>query len=188
MQIRLTLKHLSGSRVNKHDILVVPPEREIVLGRDPKCHVQYEETDELVSRRHLKIVATEEKPVRYMVIDLNSLNGTFVNRQRVFGAVQLLPGGHVQLGAAGPEFEFGVTAQQVRGLQSKRRKPWLATKSNWAKFKKLLWTGILIKLQASRRSAGRIDPSERLLALCVPDPHAKAAAGSPFRSGEDPNR
>src|SRR6188472_1739950 len=120
MQLRLTLKHLSGGRVNKHDILVLPPGREIVLGRDPKCDVRYDETDDLVSRRHLKIVATEESPVRYMVIDLGSLNGTFVNRQRVFGAVPLLPGGHAQLGAAGPEFEFGVTAQQVRGLQSKR--------------------------------------------------------------------
>src|SRR4051794_33247651 len=103
MQVRLTLKHLSGSRANEKDNLALPPEREIILGRDPDCHVRYHEADDLVSRKHLKIVATDEQPVRYMVVDLGSRNGTFVNRQRVFGAVLLLPGSHVQLGAGGPE-------------------------------------------------------------------------------------
>ena len=121
MQIRLTLKHLSGSRANEEDNLALPPQREIILGRDPDCHVRYDETDDLVSRKHLKIVATDEQPVRYMVVDLGSRNGTFVNRQRVFGAVLLLPGGHVQLGAGGPEFEFGLGAGQIRKSRKKSR-------------------------------------------------------------------
>src|SRR5262245_1635074 len=105
-QQRLALKHLSGSRANTVDYLTLPPEREITFGRDPICHVRYDERDELVSRKHLKIAATDEQPGRYMVVDLGSRNGTFVNRQKVFGAVLLSPGGHVQLGAGGPEFEF----------------------------------------------------------------------------------
>jgi pSer/pThr/pTyr-binding forkhead associated (FHA) protein len=88
------------------DILAFPPECEIIFGRDRECHVRYSETDELVSRKHLKIAAAGEKPVRYLVTDLGSRNGTFVNRQRVFGAVHLQPGARVQLGVGGPEFEF----------------------------------------------------------------------------------
>lgn len=113
MQIRLTLKHLSGSRANREDVLALPAVREIILGRDPECDVRYGEADDLVSRKHLKILATDDHPARFMVIDLGSRNGTFVNRQRVFGAVLLSPGGHVQLGAGGPEFEFGLAPRPL---------------------------------------------------------------------------
>ena len=114
MPVRLKLKHLSGSRANKEDQLALPADREILFGRDPECDVRYEEADDLVSRKHLKIVATNEQPARYMVMDLSSRNGTFVDRQRVFGAVLLSPGGHVQLGAGGPEFEFTVDTPAMR--------------------------------------------------------------------------
>jgi serine protease Do len=114
MPVRLKLKHVSGSRANKEDQLALPADREILFGRDPECDVRYEEADDLVSRKHLKIVATNEQPARYMVMDLSSRNGTFVDRQRVFGAVLLSPGGHVQLGAGGPEFEFTVDTPAMR--------------------------------------------------------------------------
>jgi hypothetical protein len=106
MQHRLALKHLSGSRVGRVDLLAPPPDQEVIFGRDRECHVRYDETDDLVSRKHFKIVIAGEQPSRYMVVDLGSRNGTFVNRQRVFGSALLLPGGRVQLGAGGPEFEF----------------------------------------------------------------------------------
>jgi FHA domain len=114
MQHRLSIKHLSGSRAPKLDRFTFPAEREIIFGRDRDCHVRYTEADDLVSRKHLKIVATAERPVRYLVVDLGSRNGTFVNRQRVFGATLLLPGGRVQLGAGGPEFEFGPDTVSAR--------------------------------------------------------------------------
>jgi pSer/pThr/pTyr-binding forkhead associated (FHA) protein len=112
MGTRLSLKHLSGSKANTEENLALPPEREILFGRDPACHVRYDENDDLVSRKHLKIVAMDEQPSRYMVVDLGSRNGTFLNRQRVFGAAVLLPGARVQLGAGGPEFEFGLLVQE----------------------------------------------------------------------------
>jgi hypothetical protein len=93
---------------------VLSPEHEIILGRDRECHVRYSEADELVSRKHLKIITTGEKPVRYMAVDLGSRNGTFVNRQRVFGALALSPGALVQLGAGGPEFEFQLESESER--------------------------------------------------------------------------
>lgn len=124
MHPSVALKHLSGSRANTVDNLTLPPQREITFGRDPECHVRYNETDELVSRKHLKIVATDEQPIRYMVVDLGSRNGTFVNRKRVFGAVVLLPGWRVQLGADGPEFEFlsgSLKASTQRSARHDRR-------------------------------------------------------------------
>src|SRR5262245_52597746 len=120
MQDRLALKHLSGSKADTVDNLALPPERAITFGRDPECHVQYDEADERVSRKHLKIVATNEQPVRYMVVDLGSRNGTYVNEQRVFGAALLPPGGRVQLGADGPAFEFRLAAQAAP-VPGKRR-------------------------------------------------------------------
>jgi hypothetical protein len=117
MQDRLVLKHLSGSRADTVDRIALPVEREITFGRDRECNVCYNGGDDLVSRRHLKIVATNEQPVRYMVVDLGSRNGTFVNRQRVFGAVVLLPGGRVQLGPGGPEFEFQLDTEERRTAQ-----------------------------------------------------------------------
>ena len=118
MQCRLVLKHLSGSKANTVDRIALPAEREITFGRDRECHVCYDRADDLVSRKHLKIVAPDERPVRYMVVDLGSRNGTFVNRQRVFGAVVLFPGGRVQLGPGGPEFEFNLDTEEERAPQS----------------------------------------------------------------------
>ena len=114
MQDSFALKHVSGSRANRVDRLVLSPEREIILGRDRECHVRYSEADELVSRKHLKIVAGGGPPIRYMAVDLGSRNGTFVNRQRVLGALVLSPGARVQLGAGGPEFEFQLDTEPER--------------------------------------------------------------------------
>src|SRR5215813_12562267 len=113
MHHRLVITHLSGSRVNRIDRLELPPERKVTFGRDADCHVRYGEDDDLVSRKHLRIIATDEKVVRYMVVDLGSRNGTFIDRQRVFGAASLAPGARIQLGAGGPEFEFQLENEEV---------------------------------------------------------------------------
>jgi hypothetical protein len=124
MQRKLAIKRLSGTKANTLEVLLLPPGREVIFGRDRECHVRYAEADDLVSRKHLKIVATNDEPARYMLIDLGSRNGTFVNRQRVFGSVVLLPGARVQLGGGGPEFEFRTEVEE-RGHASRRaRRSW----------------------------------------------------------------
>ena len=64
-----------------------------IIGRQDQCAVQVQDT--WVSRQHARIVWTGE---RYVVEDLGSTNGTFVNNERVVGSRALQSGDHLQLG------------------------------------------------------------------------------------------
>jgi S1-C subfamily serine protease len=60
----------------------------------------------LVSRQHAKIAPDETDPTQFVIVDLNSRNGTYVNKQRIVGSARIAPGDVIQLGPGGPEFEF----------------------------------------------------------------------------------
>lgn len=66
---------------------------EIVLGRDPACTICI--NDSQVSRRHARLVLSG---TGYVLQDLGSTNGTFVNGQRVTGEHPLSAGELVALG------------------------------------------------------------------------------------------
>jgi hypothetical protein len=107
MQQRLVLRHLSASKAGQVEEFPVENLREIMIGRDPACGVRYDaDREDLVSRHHAKLLIDTSGPLACTVMDLNSRNGTFVNKQRIFAAVRLVPGDVVQLGAGGPEFQF----------------------------------------------------------------------------------
>jgi serine phosphatase RsbU (regulator of sigma subunit) len=59
-------------------------EDEIVLGRQPHCHIVLD--DGMVGRRHARLVAADDT---YAVEDLGSRNGTYVNGKLVRGQVPL---------------------------------------------------------------------------------------------------
>jgi hypothetical protein len=63
-----------------------------LIGRSPECHVFLD--DVTVSRRHAEIVREDD---RYVIRDLGSLNGTFVNRRRIESA-ELSADDEVQIG------------------------------------------------------------------------------------------
>jgi hypothetical protein len=63
-----------------------------LIGRSPECHVFLD--DVTVSRRHAEIVHEDET---YVIHDLGSLNGTFVNRRRI-EQTQLAADDEVQIG------------------------------------------------------------------------------------------
>ncbi len=63
-----------------------------LIGRSPECHVFLD--DVTVSRRHAEIVHEDD---RYVIRDLGSLNGTFVNRRRIESA-ELSADDEVQIG------------------------------------------------------------------------------------------
>ncbi len=109
MERRVVLRHLSGSKANQVEQFPAENLREIMIGCNPSCDVKYEpDREELVARHHAKLLIDSTEPLICSVMDLNSRNGTFVNRQRIFAAVRVLSGDVVQLGAGGPEFEFDV--------------------------------------------------------------------------------
>ena len=63
-----------------------------LIGRSPDCHVFLD--DVTVSRRHAEIVHENDD---YVIRDLGSLNGTFVNRRRI-ESTQLEDDDEVQIG------------------------------------------------------------------------------------------
>jgi hypothetical protein len=70
-----------------------PLERERTsIGRSPECDVFLD--DVTVSRHHAQVV-TDDRGVR--IDDLGSLNGTYVNRQRI-DTTQLVDGDEIQIG------------------------------------------------------------------------------------------
>jgi len=64
----------------------------LVLGRSPGCELVF--ADDTVSRRHAELRCDEG---RWMLRDLGSSNGTWVNGRRVMEA-EVAPGDEVQLG------------------------------------------------------------------------------------------
>jgi S1-C subfamily serine protease len=104
---RIVLKHLSGSKASQVEEFPLNHFQELVIGRDPSAAVKYDPTkDDLVGRRHARIAPDPTDPSQFTITDLNSRNGTFVNRQRIIGSARLKPGDVVQLGPGGPELMF----------------------------------------------------------------------------------
>jgi hypothetical protein len=107
MDPRIVLKHSKSSKAGQIEEFAIRSGGEITAGRDPSVDVKYDSNrDDLVSRRHLKVTVKSTNPPEFLITDLGSRNGTFVNKQRVSGSMPLRPGDVVQMGAGGPEFEF----------------------------------------------------------------------------------
>lgn len=106
---RVVLKHLTGSRAHQVDQFPLDGFGDVLIGRDPAAGIRYDaDRDDLVGRHHARLVQDPADRNRFTIVDLNSRNGTYVNRQRVGGPVTLAPGDVVQLGPGGPQFEFTI--------------------------------------------------------------------------------
>ena len=118
---RIVLKHLSGSKANQVEEFPLNHVKELILGRDPSSTVKYDpDRDDLVGRQHAKITQDPNDPSQFIVTDLNSRNGTFVNRQRLTGTVRINPGDVVQLGPGGPEFVFEIEPRPAGATKATR--------------------------------------------------------------------
>jgi S1-C subfamily serine protease len=118
---RIVLKHLSGSKANQVEEFPLNHVKEIILGRDTSATVKYDpDRDDLVGRQHAKIAQDSSDPSQFIVTDLNSRNGTFVNRQRISGSARVNPGDIVQLGPGGPEFVFEVEPRPANATKATR--------------------------------------------------------------------
>lgn len=84
----------------------LPKAQEIVLGREPTCHIVLDPNLYTgVSRRH---VILRPQPHGWEACDLGSANGTYINGRRLHHCHHLQPGDRVSLGKNGPEFIFEV--------------------------------------------------------------------------------
>ena len=118
---RIVLKHLSGSKANQVEEFPLQHVKELVLGRDPSSTVKYDpDRDDLVGRQHARIAQDPNDPSQFIITDLNSRNGTFVNRQRIAGTTRINPGDIVQLGPSGPEFVFDVEPRPATSTKATR--------------------------------------------------------------------
>ena len=104
---RIIVRHRSGSKANQVEEFPLAQYKTLSIGRTATSVVKYDpDRDDLVSREHAKIEQDQNDPARFTIEDLNSRNGTFVNKQRIIGVARIKPGDVIQLGPGGPEFEF----------------------------------------------------------------------------------
>ena len=87
------------------------------LGRHPSNSIQL--LDKIVSKEHCII---EQRGNRFVLRDLGSLNGTYVNRDRVHGEAALKDGDEIALGGTRARFEEAPAAPEAEAP-----KPWAAT-------------------------------------------------------------
>jgi S1-C subfamily serine protease len=92
---------LSGSRAGQTDVLSQSP---ITIGRHPQCELRFDADKDLdVSSRH----ATVERAGDLWVLrDLGSTNGTYVNGKRLVGEHVLVSRDVIRFGPSGPQVEF----------------------------------------------------------------------------------
>ena len=101
--MKAQFKFLSGARAGQIDAF---RKGYIGLGRHPLSDVRFDaERDLDVSSRHAAIVRKTEG---FVLQDLGSRNGTFVNGKRVSGDTLLKDGDVIGFGANGPALEFAV--------------------------------------------------------------------------------
>ena len=118
---KLLLRHLKGSKAGETETFALSAYPDLMIGRDPQAAVRFDPAqDDLVGRQHARITRDGPDATSFTLSDLDSRNGTFLNKQRVTGKVAIRPGDIVQLGAGGPEFEFDVDPRPAPDVKATR--------------------------------------------------------------------
>jgi serine protease Do len=100
---RMLIKHLSGSKANQVEEFALKHHDELIFGRDSSATVKYDpDRDDLVGRQHAKISRDPADPNGFQLTDLNSTNGTFLNKNKITGTTKINIGDTVQFGPGGP--------------------------------------------------------------------------------------
>ena len=125
---RVILRHLKGSKASQLEEFPLQQFAELTIGRDPNSNVRFDpDKDDLVGRQHARISRDPAEPYRFKLADLNSRNGTYLNKLRVVGEMPLAPGDVIQLGrAAGIQFDTSASraireGDGLSGGQRRRR-------------------------------------------------------------------
>ena len=106
----LRLVSCNGATFGSESRYSLLPSKEVVIGRDPSCQVVLDAMMyRMVSRRHAVVRPLSSSPdhkFSWLICDLDSANGTYLNGQRLQGCQELHPGDRISLGADGPQFLF----------------------------------------------------------------------------------
>ena len=107
---RIVLEHHNGSKAGQIDYISLNDFRELTIGRDANSMILYDANrDTAVSRNHAKITLDAKDKTVFLITDLQSRNGTFLNDKKVLGSTPLQPKDKVKFGFEGPSFLFLVT-------------------------------------------------------------------------------
>ena len=118
---RFVIRHLTGTKANQVEEFDYKKYSELSFGRAATNLIRFDpERDSAVSREHGKIVRDANQPLSFSVVDNNSRNGIFVNKNRVNGSAVLQPGDEVQLGQGGPVFQFDLNPRPAELMMSTR--------------------------------------------------------------------
>lgn len=118
---RIIIRHLSGSKANQVEEFPLNHFNELVFGRDPSSSVKYDpDRDDLVGRQHARIAPDPKDATQFTVTDLNSRNGTYVNKQRITDSTRIFPGDDIQLGPGGPQFQFDLEPRPANAVKPTR--------------------------------------------------------------------
>lgn len=82
---------------------------EVIIGRDPSCQIVLNpNVYRMVSRRHATVrpSRTPDGRTSFVLCDLNSANGIYLNGHVLQGCQELQAGDRIKLGNSGPEFFF----------------------------------------------------------------------------------
>jgi serine protease Do len=107
LDTRIVVRHTNSGRENQVQEFPFSHFRQLTIGHDPSSEIRYDaDRDDLVGRQHARIDIKTTEPPEVEITDLNSRNGTFINKRRIASPTRLSPGDVVQLGASGPAFQF----------------------------------------------------------------------------------
>ncbi|MBI3952158.1 MAG: FHA domain-containing protein [Acidobacteria bacterium] len=114
-------KHLRGSKCGQTNWFELSPDEELTIGRDPSNKLAFhQDEDDLVGRKHAKIIRHGDS---FVIIDLNSRNGTFINNERLTGPRLLRSGDVIEFGAGGPRVQFYQGKESLAGPETKISQP-----------------------------------------------------------------
>jgi serine protease Do len=118
---QIIIRHVAGAKINRIDPFALTETAEISFGREAGSTVMYDSPkDDVVSRRHAVLRVKNDTVPSFVIEDLKSSNGTFVNGERLSGERELLPEDTVEFGKGGPKFSFDVQPRPA-GMQARTR-------------------------------------------------------------------
>ena len=124
MDTKIVIRFRNGSRKEQTVEFPTPLAGAIRFGREADCEVAFDpDREDVVSRQHARLEADAADAASFKLTDLDSRNGTFVNRQRIAGTVILRPGDIIQFGAGGPELEFDLSPRPVVAKPTRLAEP-----------------------------------------------------------------